>query len=145
MLYQYFSHHLQTFLHANIVQRVKIVVTNQESQLGIHLSARIGSNKTAKNFAWWDKQRYIKYNFKSLFQKTSLTAEIHVSIFNFIDSFNDLSFSLTFETSVSCDVNITRINADIASNIANIVYQLSGCHFKINEARSGVKIAAKSS
>jgi hypothetical protein len=50
-LYQYFSHHLQTFLQANIVQRVKIVVINQEIQLGIHLSAKIGSKITAKNFA----------------------------------------------------------------------------------------------
>ena len=120
-------------------------MTSQESQFGIHLSAKIGNNKTAKNFAWCDRQRYIKYNFKSLFQKTSLTAEIHVSIFNFTDSFNDFSFSLTFDTSVSCVVNITRINADTVSNIAKIVYQFSGCHFKINEARSGVKIAAKSS
>ena len=80
-----------------------------------------------------------------MFPKTSFIAEIHVSIFNFNDSLNVLNFWVIWETSTSWEVKTTSNSADIASNIAKIVYQLSGFHFKINDAKIGVKRDANSS
>jgi hypothetical protein len=62
-----------------------------------------------------------------------------------MDSLNVLNFSLILEASVSCEVNITSNNADTASSIAKIVYQISGCHFKMSEAKTGVNSEANSS
>jgi hypothetical protein len=56
-LYQYFSHHLQTFLEANSDQSVNMVVSTPEIQSSIHLLAKIGNKSTQKNFAWCEKQR----------------------------------------------------------------------------------------
>jgi hypothetical protein len=50
-LYQYFSHHLQTFLEANNDQSVNIVVSTPESHSSIHLLAKIGNKSIQKNFA----------------------------------------------------------------------------------------------
>ena len=62
-----------------------------------------------------------------------------------MDSLNVLNFSVILEASVSCEVNITSNSADIASSIARIVYQPSGCHFKMSEAKTGVNRDANSS
>jgi hypothetical protein len=41
-------------------------------------------------------------------------------------------------------VRIVRINAEIQSSVARIVYPVSGINFKINEDITGVMIAANS-